>query len=133
MISITIPGEPIAKGRPRLGKWGTYTPLKTVNYENLVKMCYMEQCKEEQLFGELEAEIYAYFTIPKSASKKKSSDMLQGIIRPVKKPDADNVAKIILDSLNSLAYNDDSQIVKLTIEKFYSNIPRVYVIINEVK
>ena len=36
MIKLTIPGEPCAKQRPRLGKGYTYTPQKTVNYEILV-------------------------------------------------------------------------------------------------
>lgn len=33
MRTFIIYGQPVAKGRPRLGKWGTYTPEKTVNYE----------------------------------------------------------------------------------------------------
>lgn len=125
MIHITIPGEPVAKGRPRLGKWGTYTPEKTQGYEILVKMCYMEQAKGQKLEGELEAIIDAFFAIPKSASKKKSMLMENGDLRPIKKPDVDNVAKIILDSLNKLAYEDDSQVVGLLVNKYYSSNPRV--------
>ena len=53
--------------------------------------------------------------------------MLTGNLRPTKKPDLDNVAKIILDSLNKIAYDDDSQIVDLHIRKYYSDNPRVLV------
>ena len=35
----------------------------------------------------------------------------------MKKPDADNVAKIVLDSLNKIAYEDDKQVVELTVIK----------------
>lgn len=125
MIVIVIPGEPKGKGRPRLGKGFTYTPKDTVNYENLVKVCYMDQAKNLKLDGELKATIIAYYSIPKSTSKKKRTKMVEERIRPTKKPDLDNVAKIVLDSLNKVAFDDDSQIVKLEIEKFYSENPRV--------
>lgn len=125
MIAIVIPGEPKGKGRPRLGKGFTYTPKDTVNYENLVKVCYMDQAKNLKLDGELKATIIAYYSIPKSTSKKKRVEMVEERIRPTKKPDLDNVAKIVLDSLNKVAFDDDSQIVKLEIEKFYSENPRV--------
>jgi len=125
MIAIVIPGEPKGKGRPRLGKGFTYTPKDTVNYENLVKMCYMEQAEDMKLEGELKAKIIAYYSISKSTSKKRRNLMIEEKIRPTKKPDLDNVAKIILDSLNKIAYDDDSNVVSLTIEKYYSENPRV--------
>lgn len=125
MIAIVIPGEPKGKGRPRLGRASTYTPEDTVKYENLVKVCYMDQAKNLKLDGELKATIIAYYSIPKSTSKKKRLEMVEERIRPTKKPDLDNVAKIVLDSLNKVAFDDDSQIVKLEIEKFYSENPRV--------
>lgn len=37
MILFKIPGEPVAKGRPRVTKFGVHTPEKTKNYETLVK------------------------------------------------------------------------------------------------
>ena len=36
---------------------------------------------------------------------------------PMKKPDCDNVVKIVLDSLNKIAYDDDKQVVELTVLK----------------
>jgi Holliday junction resolvase RusA-like endonuclease len=57
--------------------------------------------------------------------------MIDGIIRPIKKPDLDNIAKIIADSLNGVAYRDDSQIVESSVAKFYSDFPRVEVEIYE--
>ena len=46
--------------------------------------------------------------------------MLSGLISPTKKPDVDNVIKIILDALNGFAWHDDSQVVNLQIEKKYT-------------
>jgi Holliday junction resolvase RusA-like endonuclease len=124
---LMIPGEPTAKQRPRHGKGYTYTPEKTVNYENLVKMCFMEQGYRQLLEGPIEAHITAYFGIPKSTSKKKHEKMMLGDIVPTKKPDTDNIAKIVLDALNGIAYKDDSQVARLEVIKFYDEVPRVEV------
>lgn len=131
MINLIIPGEPTAKGRPRLGKGFTYTPPKTVNYETLVKELFIIS-KQEKLSGMLEVTIECYFSIPKSTSTKNNLLMKAEIIRPVKKPDLDNLAKICLDALNKLAYEDDSQVVSLLIKKFYSEKPRVEILITEI-
>jgi Holliday junction resolvase RusA-like endonuclease len=132
-VLITIPGEPMGKQRPRIGKGFTYTPTKTVNYETLVKLTIQQKLQKwdkfDPLKGEISAEITAFYSIPKSASKKKQKSMLDGEIRPTKKPDSDNVAKIILDALNGIAYKDDSQIVDLIVHKFFGNQPRVEILI----
>ncbi len=57
--------------------------------------------------------------------------MLENVIRPTKKPDADNILKIIADSLNGVAYYDDSQIVTGTVRKYYGETPKVYITIKE--
>lgn len=131
MIKLIIPGQPCAKGRPRLGKYGTYTPEKTVNYETLVKQLYIMQNHRKQLEGALQMRVIAYMPIIKSTSKKNAELMRMGNIRPTKKPDWDNIGKIISDALNGLAYHDDSQIVTATVEKWYSDNPRVEVEIQE--
>ncbi|EGD47094.1 endodeoxyribonuclease RusA [Ruminiclostridium papyrosolvens DSM 2782] len=142
LIKLTIPGEPCAKGRPRVGKFGTYTPEKTLNYETLVKELYIIQHANKKLQGQLKIDIKAYFKIPqgeipkakkpKPQTLQRYNDILNGKIRHTKKPDWDNVGKIISDALNGLAYDDDSQIVSAIVEKFYSNDPRVEVEISEV-
>ena len=58
--------------------------------------------------------------------------MLNGHILPTKKPDADNVAKIILDGLNHIAWDDDTQVVDMMVIKRYSEEPFVAVIIEEI-
>jgi Holliday junction resolvase RusA-like endonuclease len=75
----------------------------------------------------MEAHIQAFFSIPKSTSKTKREKMLSGEIRPTKKPDWDNIGKVVCDALNKLAYGDDSGIVDGRVQKFYSDEPRVEV------
>jgi Holliday junction resolvase RusA-like endonuclease len=130
--SFNIMGQPMGKQRPRVTKWGTHTPIETVNYETLVQMIYQQKI-HKILEGPLKIYIDAYYQIAKSTSKKKRSLMLQDKIRPTKKPDLDNIAKIICDSLNTIAYKDDSQIVEMEIRKFYSDVPRVVVTLKELK
>lgn len=133
----TILGEPKGKGRPRFNRntGHAITPKDTVNYETLVHMEYLEQCKEFRFNDDemLDMRIIAYYSIPKYASKKKKAAMLAGEIRPTKKPDMDNVVKIIADSLNQVAYRDDTQIVDCQCRKFYSETPRVEVIIRSIE
>lgn len=142
-VTFMVPGEPAGKGRPRFSirksrDGGSFvsvrTPDKTVVYENLIKLEYEHQTGRHRFPDDsmLEMEIEAYYGIPKSASKKRRGAMLVGEIRPVKKPDADNVVKAVADALNDIAYKDDTQIVDCSIHKFYDTEPRVVVTITEV-
>lgn len=130
-FTFEIIGEPQGKGRPRFSTRGgfvkTYTPKKTASYENFVKVCYLNKYKGQKLDGEIIAEIIAYFPIPKSFSKKKRSEAIEGKIRPTKKPDTDNIAKTILDSMNGIAFEDDKQVVALLVKKLYGEEAKVVV------
>lgn len=133
-VKFTVLGEPRGKQRPRVTRKGnTYTPAETVQYENLVRMEYRRQCGDYRFPDDaaLDMRIMAYYAIPKSASKKKRQEMLEHRIRPLKKVDCDNAAKIVADSLNMIAYRDDVQIVDCQIRKFYSSEPRIVVTIQE--
>lgn len=131
IFTFEIVGEPQGKGRPRFSTRGgfvkTYTPEKTASYENFVKVCYLNKYKGQKLDGEIIAEIIAYFSIPKSFSKKKRVQAIEGKIMPTKKPDTDNIAKTILDSLNGIAFEDDKQVVALLVKKIYGEEAKVVV------
>lgn len=123
-----VHGPPVGKARPRVTKSGhTYTPEKTKDYERLVRACYQSQVKRFSFPPgvPLTVKLQAEFPIPKSTSKKKAAALVGKW--HTKKPDADNVAKAVLDALNGLAYPDDSAVSKLTVEKTYSTSPCVLV------
>lgn len=134
MIKFEILGQPIGKQRPRVLKRGiTYTPSKTVNYETMVKYTYQSLYgQREPILGHIEATITAIFPVPKSYSKKKANELLAGRYNYDKKPDCDNLAKIILDALNGIAYKDDSQVTLLHIVKEYGIQPKVIVELKEI-
>lgn len=134
MIKFTVLGKPKGKARPRFRKIGnyvsTYNTKQTKDYEELVKISVTEQCKDKldkEYTGLVKMSIKAYFKPNKSVSKKQYSLLIGTEF--LKKPDSDNIAKIICDSLNGLAYKDDSQIAVLNVEKYYDEEERVEVII----
>lgn len=125
-------GKPQGKARPRFTRKGhTYTPNNTTSYENAVRRAFL-QAKGVMLEGEVRAVITACYPIPKSTSKKKRAEMLRDEVKPVKKPDCDNIAKIILDALNKVAYKDDNQVVEMTVYKKYGEVAKVVVELEEV-
>lgn len=124
---IIVEGKIKGKQRPRFNSrtGSAYTPKETISYENWVRFCYREQ-DGRHLTGAIRANITAYYKIPKSYSKKRVQAIREGQEYPEKKPDVDNITKIILDSLNKIAFDDDSQVIELTVLKRYTeNTERV--------
>jgi len=118
MIQFTIPGPPTGKGRPRAttinGMARMYTPKATTSYEGKVCMAYLA-AGGEKLEGFIRMRIVATFEMPLSWSlkKRKASDGTWC----GKKPDFDNLAKVVCDALNGVAYRDDAAVVFLAGEK----------------
>lgn len=102
MNEFTVYGKVQGKGRPRFGRGHAYTPQKTVDYEDLIRTSFLTSIRKKHL-AEVGVKIEIYCK------------------KLIMKPDIDNVCKIILDSLNGLAYDDDRQVVKIEAEKFASN------------
>lgn len=149
-LSFTVIGDPQGKARPRFSRAGkgvkTYTPTATQKYEELVRYCAVSAMREKRIRPitvSVSLTIKAYFKIPNSYTKKRREDCLNGDERPSKKPDSDNIAKIVLDGLNPKMkrskvlhkmvclqqglYLDDKQVVSLSVEKWYAEEPRVVV------
>ena len=139
-ICFTVPGKPQGKARartfynPKTKGMSSITPEKTVLYENLIATCYMDKAGNDRFPDDsyLLVRIQAFYEPPKSVSKKKRTEMLDGKILPAKKPDIDNVVKAVLDALNGVAYRDDTQVIELHVRKSYSEKPRVEVSIETI-
>lgn len=126
-LTISVPGEPVGKGRPQFvpATGRAHTPKKTAKYENLVAVTFQNKYPDwVESLDMVSVEINAYFSIPKSWSKKKQEKARANRIRPTKAPDADNIAKT-KDALNHIAWKDDSQVVDEHIHKLFSDRPRV--------
>ncbi len=139
MIQFTIDGQPQRKERPRFSRCcnyvRTYTPKQTKDYEQHVRECYLNQVGSEKMIVEkpLSMEVVAFYQIPKSWSKKKQRIANSRSIYPTNRIDVDNVAKVVMDALNGIAYSDDHFIVDLKIRKLYAYEPRIEVSIFELE
>jgi Holliday junction resolvase RusA-like endonuclease len=132
-VVFTVKGEPKGKARPRFNKSGqVYTTDGTSNYETLVGFSYRNSARGYKFTSPVRVTVRAFHKPPKSKSKRVVEDMLNGRILPTKKPDADNVAKIVLDGLNKVAWEDDTQVVEMMVIKRYGEEPMVAVTIEEI-
>lgn len=133
-ISFTVYGEPVAKGRARFCVRGgfamAYTPKTTREAEGDFRTQSLKYRPKELITEAISMEISVYKSIPKSFSKKKALLANSGDIKPITKPDFDNYAKLVCDSLNGIFWKDDSQVWDCQVSKQYSVTPRVEVIIN---
>ena len=130
-ITFTIPGKPKGKTRPRFARGGrnTYTDRGTKEYEEKVAEAFQQAGGTMGNYAAMK--IKAYYLIPQKTRKDIVAGMVEGRIRPAKKPDLDNVLKIIMDGLVGVAIEDDNQIVQVFIEKLYGEEPRVEVTLYE--
>lgn len=122
-LLVTLDGPPRGKGRPRFamrgGRPATFTDAKTNNYEAALRIAaQMAMANRPVLTGPVELTAVAIFDVPRSWSKKKAADALNGFLRPTGKPDVDNIVKTV-DALNGVVWRDDSQIVETTVRKLY--------------
>ena len=159
-IEFFVPGTPVGKGRPRAARRGAgvvmFTPEKTADYEALVAETASNAMRAENsirwgelygfglasairaeaippLTGPLAVMLEMQFPVPASWSKAKRARALAGVEWHTSKPDADNVAKAILDACNGVVFRDDAQVVMLIATKAFSKEPGVQVVIREVQ
>jgi len=135
-VMFSVYGEPVPKGRPRFSTRGkfvqTFTPQKTRTYESEVAMMAKAAMGASRpLQTALEAFIYLTFPIPQSYSKKRSEACLAGLEKHLKRPDADNVAKAVIDGMSQIIFVNDSQIVSLHIHKAYGEIAKAEILVRE--
>ena len=76
--------------------------------------------------------IRAYYRPPARTSRKKLVLMQEGKLRPLRKPDVDNIVKAVCDALNGWAYHDDSQIVHIAAGKYFSGDEGVSITLSSV-
>lgn len=133
-LTFTVPGDARGKGRPRAttrnGHASVYTDAKTASYENLVALSAQAAMRGRKPFdAPVEMVVSVRVTPPKSASKAKRAQMLEGLIWPAKKPDLTNIIKAVEDGANGIAYTDDALIVTLSADKVYAETAGVDVVI----
>jgi Holliday junction resolvase RusA-like endonuclease len=135
-VYFVVTGKPTGKGRPRASTRGgfvrMYTDAKTLGYEAAIAdEAARAMGKMEPFETPMQMQVSCYYPIPKSWSKKKQQDAVDGELYPKVKPDLDNVAKAVLDAINGIVYVDDAQVINLVATKRYATDPRVEVYVFE--
>lgn len=116
-LAWTIPGEPVGKGRPRFVRatGRTYTPSATRAWE-ITAVAIMRQ--PSPLDGPLRVEVTAIKRRPKRLERKADPE---GLLWRTTKPDADNVAKAVLDAATKAnIWHDDAQVAELCVRSLYA-------------
>ena len=135
-IQFVVPGQPVAKGRPKFARRGkyvtTYSPAKTVNYDGLVAhAAAFAMVGKDLIKGAVSVDLDIRLQIPESWSKKKQKMAVDGLIAATKRSDIDNITKGIFDGMNGVVWRDDGQVVEATQRKRYAETPGVVVIVRE--
>jgi Holliday junction resolvase RusA-like endonuclease len=141
-IEFIIQGNPKPKGRPRFTKSGiAYTDKNTKAAESHVMTLASASMKNTKPYeGPVMIGLDFYMPIPVSYSKEYQAKAKSGQEFPIKhkshiNPDIDNMIKLIMDALNGVCWEDDSQICSITANKLYcqGENPRTEVFISQIR
>lgn len=133
MIEFTVNIKPMGAVRmTQRSKWENPTAQRYLSYKSVIGMEARKHIKIP-LSGPVQAIISFYYPIPKSWSKKDQEKARSGEIVPTVKPDLDNCVKGVYDALNKIAWKDDNLVIATTARKYYSDKPRIEIMIEEVK
>ena len=129
---LTLPVEPVAKGRPKFTAVGgfarAYTPAKTRRFEDVVRQLVAQHWRRPPLEAQaVSLLIDCVRPVPASWSKRKTADALSGRLMPTSKPDLDNLVKSVVDGMAAICFRDDSIIVRTLSVKRYGERPSVTV------
>jgi len=135
---LVVPGQPIGKARARTVKAGnkfiSFTPKNTRCYEATIRQFFAALYPAAVPFaGPVYITANVYVQLPNSRDKKKDKEKIDADkLRATGRPDTDNCLKSFTDALAGLAYRNDSQVVTIHVEKFYSRRPRAEIEVGEV-
>lgn len=125
MISLELYGDPVPLARPRFSSRGRF--VKAYDSQSALKDGFKWQIKsqyrEAALTTPITLDVVFFMPIPKSASGIQKRQMANGVISHIKKPDLDNLIKLIADCLIGTVIEDDSIIERIVATKKYSNNP----------
>jgi Holliday junction resolvase RusA-like endonuclease len=120
-MELTIPFEPVAKGRGRAaivrGHAMIYTPKKTSDAQQYIRQWLDNHGVEPVRDAALAVDVIFYRSRPKHLKKSQ--------LLPTQKPDLDNYEKLVFDALEKFAYENDSQITTKISRKRFGSPPRI--------
>jgi Holliday junction resolvase RusA-like endonuclease len=85
----------------------------------------LDDFKQHMIYTPCYIDYRAYIRTPKSFNVQDTYLAEMGLIRPIVKPDFDNIAKKYADMYNGNVWIDDALVIDGRIRKYYSILPRV--------
>lgn len=125
-ITFSVAGDPVPQPRPRVSTRGgfarAYVPATHAVHAYRAAIADAARAAGAGVHGEpVEVVIDLVFARPKSHLRKNG---LKADAPRYPRVDVDNAAKAALDSLNGVAWEDDSQVTRLVVEKTYGSEAR---------
>lgn len=121
-MKVTIPGEPVAQGRPRMavigGRARAYDPKTSRDWKGMARGFMVEAVGSTKILhpeGPLMVRVAAFHTCPKSRHRKR--EPAPRVYRD-KKPDVENIAKAVMDAGTGIFYTDDAQVAVLQVAQY---------------
>jgi Holliday junction resolvase RusA-like endonuclease len=120
-LTFTIPGEPVPQPRPRVSTRGgfarAYVPAKHPVHAYRDAIATAARAAGAGVHGEPVSVVIDFVWERPKSHLRKSGVKPDAPVLP--RPDLDNTTKAVLDSLNGVAWEDDSQVQRLVVEKSY--------------
>ena len=129
VFTIVAPGEPVAMGRPRFSRNGhTYTPEKSrMAVRTLAALLRLSGGKKRFPVGAVSLQIRFVMGIPKSQQARIDGTPC------TKRPDTDNLVKLVCDSATEAGvWSDDSQVTSIAASKEWGFEPRTEITIRAI-
>ena len=122
LLSVTIPGPPVGKGRPRMsakgGRARAFTPKKTRDWESGAAKILRAAWQDDPESRPVKVCVFAVAKRPEALEGKKHPD---GRLWRPKRVDLDNVVKAVLDAMMlGGVLTDDAVVVELYAQSLYT-------------
>lgn len=128
VAQLVIPGEPQALARPRVARGRMYDPRGNQIAKERIRQLWRRSGYEPfDADAPLHLAVHCFF--PRPRSHYVGRDVERGRLRPdaprfvTRRPDLDNIIKLVADALQGLAFHDDSRIVWLDASKRWVDPP----------
>jgi len=118
-LHAVIPGRPVPQARPRVTRYGTYNPRRQSEYMEIVRSTLAvemrrQHCEIARTGVPVAIDVVAAIPWPTSARARDR----ETTVPMIQRPDSDNVLKLAMDSASGVVFDDDSQVWRVTVEKW---------------
>lgn len=116
---------PKATPRPRSNfKRNIFYVSGSADNKNIFRK-FMKELNHDMIYTAVKFKCITFLPIPKAMHPVEKILAEMGLLRPISKPDFDNLAKTYADMITDTLLYDDSIIIDATIKKYYSTKPRI--------